>query len=67
MLNTCIAHSYAINKHSLTMGIYHGLQATSHEEALTTVQHEVQKRGYTHARITHLCTLLTENTGVKHA
>lgn len=67
MLNTCIAHSYAINKHSLTMGIYHGLQATSHEEALTTVQHEMQKRGYTHVKITRLYTSPTEITGGKHA
>ncbi|ENM0557945.1 hypothetical protein AB6Q20_005115 [Salmonella enterica] len=67
MHNTFIAYGYAVNKRGLTVGIRHELQATSHEEALTAVQHEMQKRGYTHARITHLCTLLTENTGVKHA
>ncbi|EEF5710284.1 hypothetical protein GNM00_26515 [Salmonella enterica] len=67
MLNTFTAHGYAVNKCGLTVGIRHELQATSHEEALTAVQHEVQKRGYTHIRITHLHTLLTEITGVKHA
>ncbi|EDZ5934474.1 hypothetical protein GSB46_005552 [Salmonella enterica] len=67
MLNTFIAYGYAVNKRGLTVGIRHKLQATSHEETLTAVQHEVQKRGCTHIRITHLCTLLTENTGVKHA
>ncbi|EGL8401746.1 hypothetical protein IRK85_002299 [Salmonella enterica] len=69
MLNafTFIAYGYAVNKRGLTVGIRHEPQATSHKEALTAVQHEMQKRGYTHIRITHLHTLLTEITGVKHA
>lgn len=42
MHSTFTAHGYAVNKRGLTVGIRHELQATSHEEALTTVQHEMQ-------------------------
>ncbi|EGE4648905.1 hypothetical protein AIT14_000900 [Salmonella enterica subsp. arizonae serovar 41:z4,z23:- str. 01-0089] len=47
MHSTFTAHGYAVNKRGLTVGIRHELQATSHEEALTAVQHEMQSRGYT--------------------
>lgn len=63
MHSTFTAHGYAVNKRGLTVGIRHELQATSHEEALTAVQHEMQNRGYTHIRITRLYMSLTEITG----
>ncbi|EIZ2109017.1 hypothetical protein MOQ95_003607 [Salmonella enterica] len=67
MLNTFIAHGYAVNKRGLTVGIRHELQATSQKEALAVVQQEMQLRGCTHIRITRLYMSLIENTGVKHA
>ncbi|ENZ9958467.1 hypothetical protein ACFLJF_004029 [Salmonella enterica] len=67
MHSTFTAHGYAVNKRGLTVGIRHELQSTSHEEALTAVQHEMQNRGYTHIRITRLYMSLIEITGVKHA
>lgn len=61
MLNafTFIAYGYAVNKHGLTVGIRHELQATSHKEALTAVQYEMQKT-VIHPRQNHASVHVTD-------